>query len=80
MATSEITNSLPQQILIGVRAFAATTHLFTPRLATRAIGLNAAGTPAIVYERMFGIRDPGRRVYYTSKASPRQELSSDSTC
>jgi hypothetical protein len=57
MATSEITNSLPQQILIGVRAFAATTHLFTLRLATRAIGLNAAGTPAIVYERMFGIRN-----------------------
>jgi hypothetical protein len=57
MAASEITNSLPLRILIGVRAFAATTHLFTPRLATRAIGMKAAGTPATVYARMFGIRN-----------------------
>lgn len=57
MATSEITNSLPLQILVGGRIFAATSHLFAPRWATRLIGMNAAGTPAIAYGRMFGIRN-----------------------
>ena len=57
MTTSEITNSLPLRILVGGRIFAAATHLFIPRLAARSIGMESAGTPAITYGRMFGIRN-----------------------
>jgi hypothetical protein len=57
MATSEIISSLPLQILIGVRIFASAVHLFVPRWSTRLIGMDATGTPAITYARMFGIRN-----------------------
>ncbi|MFF0014981.1 hypothetical protein [Streptomyces sp. NPDC005374] len=57
MATSEIITSLPLQILIGGRIFAAATHLFAPRWAARLIRMDATGTPAITYARMFAIRN-----------------------
>ncbi|MGI5430294.1 hypothetical protein [Streptomyces sp. CA-179760] len=57
MSTSEVLASLPLYFLIFGRIFAAGTHLFAPKWAMRLIGVNAAGTAAIGYGRMFGIRN-----------------------
>src|SRR4051794_14042180 len=43
-------------LIIG-RIVVAATHVFTPTLVARIFGLRTAGTPAVAYGRMFGIRN-----------------------
>ncbi len=50
-------SSIPLKMLITGRIVVAATHLFTPTLVARIFGMRTAGTPAIAYGRMFGIRN-----------------------
>ena len=57
MDTSELLASLPLFVLVGLRTFATSVHLFTPRWASRFIAMDVSGTGGIVYARMFAIRN-----------------------
>ncbi|WP_425824664.1 hypothetical protein [Streptomyces fractus] len=57
MSTSDVLLSLPLYFLIFGRIFAAATHTLAPKWAMGLIGVDAAGTPALAYGRMFGIRN-----------------------
>jgi hypothetical protein len=50
-------SSIPLKMLITGRIVVAATHLFTPMLVARIFGMRTAGTPAVAYGRMFGIRN-----------------------
>ena len=50
-------SSIPLKMLITGRIVVAAAHLFTPTLVARIFGMRTAGTPAVAYGRMFGIRN-----------------------
>ena len=55
--SDEFRSSIALKMLITGRIVVAATPLFTPTLVARIFGLTTAGTPAVAYGRMFGIRN-----------------------